>query len=917
MKKEVILVIIFVILISNLSAEYELGNKSYSIENEYAPESSIRGWINVSFAGEPLSSLFTDNFDNNVTLNSILKNQAYQTTCHTKECADDYIFFNETEEKNFILNKGVKATFGLVLYENIKDIIKAEINFSSNASSSCENQLKINFLFEEDDEEYEFGNTNWLIQECESSEKNHSCFNDGAAKTVAIVDRYSYCQKFRLPEAPAFKVGAQLERVSSQPSRLFIQLWGYETNQYLTDCEIFMSNGESGEFSCDLEYLVAQEKDYYLCLYANNDTTVYRTYRNVDIIDGCGFYGTPSAGKDLDAAYEIFFQPKKFDSLGTIGLVSASNLSLVNFTTFLENIIEYRYGDMKCKGGCVIPFQMLSNQNSQYTVINNVYIEYRTDQGPSIQENIYEIEESKARVNSKFQKLYLDYGGFSVPEKKDVYLYKLFFNNEKILEKNITVGNVPIINSIAPLKAPLGYDTEFTASITKSQANISRYIWDFDGSKKTTTQNKVTHTFNSAGIHNLTLTVADLNNKNSSKTVQINVNTPQIQIEQDIAKLRKSIENIRNKIKSYPAFQKDTIENLLNLSGKSNDLADIDTEYKLAVNDSEFLVILAKLDKISLPDSISETDSANSLIFFPDESNIKLDSVANVSASDYDFEKTSKYKKAIISWNQQNIQTKISYKEISGLKDSVQNHVITFIDVSTERIGSDSSSAYLFIDKIDDLSFKANYNEIELDDSYVIALGDTTDIISFSTTEQIEFTDLGVFISPTFSSLDLPNTVICRMDDECDDGQYCEDGVCVDEPMSKWVFFGLAIIFLLILTFIVYIILFNWYKNKYETHLFKNRNNLFNLLNYINHQKKKGTSDSTIISRLKKSKWKSEQITYAMKKYHGQNTGMFALPFVKMIFGKKNRKMKLPPKRPGFGMRPGMPPRRFNPRGKK
>jgi len=82
---------------------------------------------------------------------------------------------------------------------------------------------------------------------------------------------------------------------------------------------------------------------------------------------------------------------------------------------------------------------------------------------------------------------------------------------------------------------------------------------------------------------------------------------------------------------------------------------------------------------------------------------------------------------------------------------------------------------------------------------------------------------------------------------------------------------------------IIYLILQEWYKKKYENHLFKNRNNLYNLITYIANSKNKGLGENDIIANLKKAKWNSEQITYVMRKYSGKRTGMMEFPIKKIL----------------------------------
>jgi len=79
---------------------------------------------------------------------------------------------------------------------------------------------------------------------------------------------------------------------------------------------------------------------------------------------------------------------------------------------------------------------------------------------------------------------------------------------------------------------------------------------------------------------------------------------------------------------------------------------------------------------------------------------------------------------------------------------------------------------------------------------------------------------------------------------------------------------------LIFAAFVSYIILQEWYKRRYERHLFKNRNDLFNLINFISNAQARGMDKKEIEKRLKEFKWSSEQINYAFKKVKGRKTGM-------------------------------------------
>ena len=83
----------------------------------------------------------------------------------------------------------------------------------------------------------------------------------------------------------------------------------------------------------------------------------------------------------------------------------------------------------------------------------------------------------------------------------------------------------------------------------------------------------------------------------------------------------------------------------------------------------------------------------------------------------------------------------------------------------------------------------------------------------------------------------------------------------------------IAIIIILLIfafAFVSYAILYWWYKTRYEKHLFKNKANLYNILNFINSALSHGKEKKEIKENLKRAGWTGEQIDYAFKKIRGK-----------------------------------------------
>ena len=166
---------------------------------------------------------------------------------------------------------------------------------------------------------------------------------------------------------------------------------------------------------------------------------------------------------------------------------------------------------------------------------------------------------------------------------------------------------------------------------------------------------------------------------------------------------------------------------------------------------------------------------------------------------------------------------------------------------------------HFVIRKLENLKFERSYGETE-QGNYVHINAVPGTIITFSTTEEIDFVDLPFFVSPDLTALSLASPPE------------------PPEKDSRWWLYIIILLVILIIGAIGYILINRWYKNKYEMHLFKTKNNLFNILSYINNSKKNGMPDTEIRARLRKSGWTGEQIDYAIKKYYGEKIFMAGSP---------------------------------------
>jgi hypothetical protein len=336
------------------------------------------------------------------------------------------------------------------------------------------------------------------------------------------------------------------------------------------------------------------------------------------------------------------------------------------------------------------------------------------------------------------------------------------------------------------------------------------------------------------------------------------------EIAESMIKSKKNeLKNLSSEIGSYPVFLRSSINSALRISEIEKNLTNIEKWYNLSTANSEYEAVIEEIEKIKIPESISESESANQVSFVSNKNNIDLEFLKEIGGGDYDLTREEDYKNAIIFWNQENIIPKITFKKIVGDYDFYQETIITYIELN---VNFPPQNIFLVMDNFEDLRFDKPYGEIEEGNFVYAELDGGNDKIIFSTTEDLDFSDLPIFISLPLESVIL--------------GESSEDIIDSEEEsnISKWILFSLIILFLIIIFIIVYFVLKSWYDKKYENHLFSNRNNLYNLIVYIHNAKRKGVSNDEIEKNLKKSKWTNEQIRYVMRKYAGKHTGLWS-PF--------------------------------------
>jgi len=447
-----------------------------------------------------------------------------------------------------------------------------------------------------------------------------------------------------------------------------------------------------------------------------------------------------------------------------------------------------------------------------------------------------------------------------------IALLILSINISAVSAADITINS---LNSTGIIFA--GSQEEFYANVTINETitNVT-YFWQLGNGENITNSERLNYTYAKEGDYTLKINVSNLLNSSASasKTLKIKVYQSKYSINLTIDSKFQDILNVKSEISKFSSFKQESINDAVNFDDLESQLDSARDEYNSAVSDSDYVKVINKINSIKTPTSIFVSESIDYSAFYPSEDAINFDAVTGITGESYDRSAIDRYIGALNAWNMENLDIKIKYERISLRYSDSAEPVVNFFDIAIAE--KNPVSYYVIIKNIPDLAFDKDYSEKKIG-NYFYTTGNKK--ISFSTTEEADFTNVPLFISPRIESLDVQgNVAFCNKNNACEsergeNWQNCSD--CSRAGIILGVIIGLVV-----LGIIIYFILRWWYNSKYENSLFKNKTDLYNLLTYMNSTIKKGYSDKDVRSRLKKAGWTSEQITYAMRRYAGKRTGL-------------------------------------------
>lgn len=853
MKKLNFLVFSLIIVFLAVGVFASFNHKNHQIKQVYSEGEKITGWANISFEDEPAESKFTSNFQGNISLidlldkNELVGNVDYN--CSTPNCKDNYQASNEITQLTLNEDKiiGLKVTGG-----DITSIESLKFRVQSDFSATCISPLFIDVL--NNDEDILISDKYTDDDSCVSP--NYACFDQQIGHQEVTLSANLYCNRVTLPRAAAHKLGANIKNsTNGKSSQIKMNLLSVD-GVFLGECILPKHTQGVENLECIINYATPEQKDYLACVKLGTTSGGTPDYK-INSETNNPICGSDNEGLSFTRDYEIYTKMMRFDGVDMLvddGLFSRLyNLNLVSYVS------DYVYNNYQgiCQPYCIVPVKIYGTSGQTLT-FSEVVFSYKDGNTLVNDNNLYGTSVSPVTINSKPLKLDIGKANFLIPYGTTQNKFRLSLDGRKVFEDTIKVSK-SFEFDVSPKFVAFGRNVLFKATVPGNKT-IIKSEWDFgDGEEEISSGSSVSHTYIEEGSFDLKVTLTSSDNLTGTRSFQINVGDAKESAEKTIADYKIRISDIKKDILGYPDWIKVLIEQKIDVDELKFGLNSSEYDYNHAETDEDYVQVMLDLLDLSIPYSINVSKNGKLPLAIGFE-NIDVSYIESISGSEVSDQ--SELEQAIGGWMADNYDGNINFEDISAFYDRGPEVILSKFKTDVIPVGDSVDSNFIIGYSSEGIKFKSDYGEIPVEGGTYIPLDGSRKNFEFSIVDGIATEDLGIYISPAINVLGIADQQI-------------------REPKSNkfnWIIFILGIVVLFVVTFVVYIILQEWYKRNYESHLFKSENELYNLVNFVNNARKNGMNDSQIRFKLKQNKWTGEQVAYATRKLDGKRTGMFEIP---------------------------------------
>jgi len=828
----------------------------------------IRGNVQLKIINENPTLNISSNFQGSISLIDLLRRNSFsegnEYKCNTKNCT------TAVSAKGLFTSPLTMTvenkTVGFNLTGEDISIQSLRLSVNSDAAESCIGQLRADLL----DSNISLVNANYKAIGC--GEKARGCFSPSSPTEIAEISNNQqnpYCEKITLPTGPGYNLSAVVINSTKAYAELTLTL--YDANWVLIDsCILPKHSTHSGDLGCIINSSRAYTQDYLLCISAKPGIESNYTLSTETSSPICGTSQKNSNSFSRDyplSGQALTFAQPAFE-INESSVVQVSGKSLVNLlNTYLGEIYS-----SNCTKGCAIPFVLRSGigQQVSFTISELKYISkgaLLTNTG------LFQMEPTTPVINAEKINITLDHANFTIPRGTKETFFALYAGSNRLFNPVPLSLQAGFDFDVYPNIASIGLSTLFNIG---GKENISHSVWKFgDGKTETVRGRVVYHTFTKSGNNSLEVTATRSDGAISMKNFTVSVGNANTSAKLLMPYISQKISNLSSEIAKLPSWKAKYIEERINVTGLKNELENLQKIYASASSDENYTAVVEGVLKIQVPSQVAPSMIKEDLLL-SGLVNANLQYLASISkVGEKDLSEDS-LKRAIVNWTDRSYKADIKKEVYSMVLDEKESEIATFYTLDIKKISESASPAFVIIGSPKkQIYFDKSYESLEVSagSSNGIAIPISEDkTISFAFPGNIELSSLGAYLAP--------------------DIKYLESEKVEAKPFfiyNPWKTAWSGVIATILLFLIVYIILQEWYKRRYEGHLFHNSDDLYNMVNFIYNARAQSLTDGDIRKKLAETGWNSEQIVYALKKIDGKRTGMYEIPIFKFL---ENRKVK-------------------------
>lgn len=853
---------IVIIFSSVVSASIEVGN--YTFKNFYSPGEAISGEINLTIVGENYDLELRSSEGEKMSLGNFLVANGVDYSCSPADCSIDYSFSSPSIDKNFSIDSE-KVYGGFVLEGSNVELTGMSFDVQSNFDVSALTPLTINYF---NGKPWEFNKFSDVF-----SPKSWGCYDVDVPIQGPLVGTSSYCEMISFSETGSVIVGAYVD--SGDNKILDMNIYPGDGGTSLGSC----SYNPVSEEGCRIDAGAGEifsAGDYQVCV-SSPVLTNYRIYQESSGAV-CGFVkanGPESSVKD----YAIFRQTAMY---ADAGLFSSDDIDFSKAVSSADDVLLNRY-ERNCSKGCVLP--MFFFGIPQYLRFYNLNLEYTRDGESDVDHKIYDLTAVPATISFSGV-LDLSLSGFNVSKSGN---YSLYLGEKKLFESKVEKILTPTLKSLSPLNPPAGVPVKFFVGVDYNTPNASlTYKWKFgNGSLVTTENNSIVYTLKDISNYSVSVEVSAGGNLTSKKSFLISSINPAEAVNSTLNEKKKVFNEVVKKINTFPVWYQDALSKIIDMNFYSEELSRMEKAREIAVDAGDFIEIAKDLYAL---------DSPTGIFFDEEEAPFLMTSIADVKpqtildiAGGSSEGSLDDYRAPILNWQVNNVQAVYSTKVYSVVK--WQGDIIPiFRTYDFDVTLSEDDEGYFVINcPFAEIYFNELAGARKVEDSTVI-------IFDRSESKSFEFyledpQEVTFFISPKLSSIVLE----ANIDTSCNSNLVCEKELGENSRSCridcKPVFGAIVYVIIAILFVLgIYTFLQIWYKKRYEVYLFRDANQLYNLLMYVTNARARGQTDGVIAAALRQKGWSGERINYVIRKSRGQRTGLpEIIPIERIAAYRRNR----------------------------